>query len=138
MPNAEQRYLESRAGAPELTLQQIFDDVWEYFSKEGAKLGVHSTGQVSKCAYRTPDGASCGVGCLLTEEEAHSYFWAVHNAEIADVDVGDMPVRLRTDRADEFLMDLQQAHDNAEDVEDFLRGLNQLALEWELLVPAQP
>jgi hypothetical protein len=48
-----------------LTAQSIFDTVARHFKKQKEQAADGVT-----CVYRTLDGKSCAVGCLLTDEEA--------------------------------------------------------------------
>jgi hypothetical protein len=50
---------------PTLTAQSIFDTVARHFKQQK----VQATDGVT-CVYRTLDGKSCAVGCLLNDEEA--------------------------------------------------------------------
>lgn len=132
--------------------QQIYTSVREYFTRDGARLAQLSRAQaVDKddpaCAYRTPDGRACAVGCLLTDAE-HDAMKAEQVTFIREgretgylvgtvgniVQLRSFPARLRKEQA--FLGKVQSAHDNAHDVLGFLEHLDQIAREFKLDRPA--
>jgi hypothetical protein len=97
--NREERY-------PVLTAQQIFDQVARHLLTQGQR----ATDPISDgCRYRTFDGRSCAVGCLLTPEEAQ----AADEADTAGVQdlvaFHLLPARLLGHV--ELLHQLQQVHD---------------------------
>lgn len=53
-----------------MTDQEIFNRVWEHLNKQ-REASVLETTDNAVCAYRTPDGKMCAVGCLIPDELYH-------------------------------------------------------------------
>lgn len=82
--------------------QEIFDYVVAHLAKQGERAYNKKTGA---CAYRTPDGKKCSVGCLLTDDL------------YAQVIEGNAVDELRffhriPERTQGLLKDLQNGHDS--------------------------
>lgn len=54
-----------------MTDQEIFTRVWEHLNKQRVASVLKEPGRDSMCAYRTPDGRMCAVGCLIPDERYH-------------------------------------------------------------------
>lgn len=78
------------------TPQEVFDYVAKHLIKQGKQAVAGSN-----CAYRSPEGLSCAVGCLITDEEYNvnmegesstllstrlgSPFWKTHEGLLIDL-----------------------------------------------------
>jgi len=52
-----------------MTRQQIFDRAATHLLIEQRKPAMHQ----GKCAYHTPNGLSCAIGCLIPDEAYHPH-----------------------------------------------------------------
>lgn len=94
--------------------QQTFDRIVKHLLQQGRQ----SINDFGSCRYRGENGASCAVGCLITDE---AYYPSMEGAEARHLSVLNaveeslnMPSgRLtKTDRFSEFLREAQIIHDN--------------------------
>ena len=94
------------------------------------------------CLYLQPHtGFKCGVGHLLVDDQMRSRWdenaWT---ASYLQVEEDDLPGELLEDMEqagiidldNQFLVELQSAHDEAYDLTDFLAYMRALALNWDL------
>lgn len=52
-----------------MTLQETYDYIRLYFSREGAVLAkTNAIDNGPACRYRTPKGDKCAIGCLISDE----------------------------------------------------------------------
>lgn len=123
--------------APRHTPQLVFTMVWRHFSKPGAALGRNGIVKngLGVCAYRTTHGDSCAVGCLLTEEEALMPPWS-DNVIVANMDIAQLPERLRRYDVYALLKHMQGRHDDASGVEQFLERLRDIAKKCSFDIPS--
>jgi len=108
------------------TKQEIFDTVLNSIREQGVK----SLRGMNQCCYFDKQTKhKCGIGQLLTDEQAENW---EYNLKIGFISTGIKDVtqvtqdltenEIPTDA--EFLTDLQKAHDDA-DYEDFIPDFNQ-------------
>lgn len=94
-----------------MTNQEIFDKVATHLLKQGKK----SVSPGGECKYRGPDGTSCAVGCLITDE---SYSEGLENQRATSWDVQTAlkaSLRRELNSTDIGLLDyLQTVHDSYE------------------------
>ena len=87
-----------------MTKQEIFDRVARHLLTQKKHAMIDDT-----CAYRTPDGLKCAIGCLIPDE--------LYTPKIEGFSVDDGPVIEVLERTglscDEFLYELQTIHDGA-------------------------
>ena len=132
------------------TKQEIFDTVLRGMRKQG-KPSVGSDG--FGCYYRSPDGCKCGIGMLIADEDYRPYFdGRLTNNKVAILILGDhirsvaFVQALHNAGVDGserdmlwFLMNLQDAHDNAAPVGEagFMAGfesrMEDLAHKYSLM-----
>lgn len=109
------------------TAQELFDIVVAHLRKQGAKA-MNPNGN---CLYRTKDGLSCAVGCLIPDNEYYS-----------DLEYDNLPSiiqnrKLSTMLLEEFnehsklLVRLQEVHDLNE-VYEWEEKLQKVANEFKL------
>lgn len=67
-----------------MTEQEIFDSVLAHLRRQGQA----SLSAGGKCQYRGPDGTSCAVGCLITDE---LYDPLIENASAIQIMEGHVP-----------------------------------------------
>ena len=84
------------------TKQDVFNEVWTKITAQG-RLGYED----GACKYRTSDGASCAIGCLIDDAMAAR----LPNRTIHEIELGFLPDWMRP--MVDFLTKLQDAHDNA-------------------------
>lgn len=107
----------------EFSLQQVFDKVATHLltQKQPAMRKDNTT-----CAYRAPDGKTCAVGCLMTDEEYNPRFEGVgitsstfdnffNEGSNEGYEEGN---RVMADRHRALLFDLQDVHDMAQNSDD--------------------
>lgn len=88
-----------------VSLQQIaFNKAATHLLKQGKKAMWTSTHGLA-CAYRTPEGLMCAVGCLIPDAE---YQRAFENRRASDVKGRVSTLRMFDD---DFLTELQLIHD---------------------------
>ncbi len=102
---------------PETTNQEIFEYVVNHLRTQG-KPALSSGTQ--KCCYRTKDGLTCAVGCLIPEElyryhlEGRSVFGVVNNFDDVANYFGVGKGRSHDDDRIQMLHQLQAVHDSAD------------------------
>lgn len=121
--------------------QTIINKAYDHMKAQG-RAGVDQYGH---CMFRTPDGLSCGVGALCTDEEAEVLNKAETLRNVADVYQADhIPEWVWPNLP--LLMGIQDAHDLAykaygeshrQFTECVLRELRDLAKNHRLLDPAR-
>src|SRR5258708_3125935 len=89
-----------------MTKPEIFAKVRRHLLSQNAKAFLPDS---VTCAYRTPDGKKCAVGCLIPDK--------MYYPEMEGNGIGDLPWRFveyfGEDNID-FLGDLQEIHDSYE------------------------
>jgi hypothetical protein len=119
-----------------LTSQEIFNKVATHLLKQG-KRSVYPTEDGEKgvfCAYRSPEGLSCAVGCLIPDE--------LYDPRFEDRRVGQLPQKvLRACGVDpanpeqmSLLSHLQGIHDS-EPPKEWASHLEHLAQDLNLTMP---
>lgn len=96
---------ELRDPGNELSAQQIFDAVWQYFVVENAPRSMGA----GQCMYRHGNGACCAVGLFLTDDLARQLDACV-DSEVSYVE-HSLPHNIR--KHVYLLEALQRAHDYA-------------------------
>jgi len=108
------------------TLQETFDFIVKHLAEQKKAARNYST-----CLYRTPDGRSCAVGCLLSDEvaikcDARSWdssidkVWDDAKAELILSDKDECG-------AIEFYQKMQNAHDDSSNADELRQRLNSIA-----------
>lgn len=121
----------------DLTPQQAYEKMREYFSQPGAKLAsIRRPNNImaTYCSYHMLDEdevvRQCAVGCLFEPEVAQELEFAGGTAfSLFEEGVVAGPDELR-----EFLSAAQTAHDGADTVEGFLKRLDERAAEYGIEV----
>lgn len=115
-----------------MTAQEIFNIVWDHLiTKASPKATIIGETGATRCVYRTPEGAKCAVGALVTDEECVNWgLISVRNLYEEDC----LPARLIEHVS--LLEDLQGAHDVSYSQEDRRVNLAGIASHWGLEVPA--
>lgn len=110
--------------------QRIYDKVLRHLVKQGKVSVDRKSGQ---CKYRGPNGTSCAVGCLISDEE---YFKGLDNQSnnfnnnITDVAVY-FGLKIKKSKLT-FLEDLQEMHDYSFFTEDLIKRSNEVAKRYKL------
>lgn len=106
----------------EPTIEQIYFQVKEYFSRPDATLAMDN--RSGRCYYRDSSGNKCAVGCLIPDDK--------YDIGMEGTDAYD----LMTDWFDwsisdtlRFLTRIQKAHDSSPNVPQFLKRLDSLYQE---------
>lgn len=108
--------------------QEVFDHVIEHLVTQGKRC-YHLNGDVEEgvqheiCLYRSPEGMSCAVGCLISDEEYHP---DMENAEVHSIIERFEQIRWMDDYSD-LLCDLQDLHDEERTWND--EGLSPIGLK---------
>ena len=55
-----------------MTRQEIFDKVVRHLAEQGKQASVPGHLRRPICKYRTPEGLSCAVGCMIEDEHYHA------------------------------------------------------------------
>lgn len=120
-----------------MTNQEIFDHVWTFLNKQRRQS------KKELCVYRSNEGLSCAIGCLLDDETAHRFDDLgdqIGGSSIKDIYVhaADLiPKFLGNDI--QFLSDLQKVHDMPVSYRYWLKewrsGMMELANNYNLKPP---
>ena len=113
-----------------MNIQEIFNKSVTHLNKQGKRAASYDeNGEYEGCKYRTDDGLSCAIGCLLDDEMAKR----LDGLSKIGVNVGsliryhdNLPKWMNKDNKD-FLMKLQDCHDTAS--KDFLTEFNSNAVK---------
>lgn len=89
--------------SPTTSLQSIYNTVRAHLLKQNAKA-VDTTGA---CRYRTDNGLSCAIGCLIPDE---LYKPEMEGFSVDELD-SDVLEKLGLDKFIDALYDLQKIHD---------------------------
>ena len=105
----------------DITIDEAYEKIKAYFSRKGAKLSRGGHEGIG-CFYRHPeDGRACAVGCLIPDE--------LYDPEI-EGDMANMLFEKGVFKQDQnleyFLSLVQEAHDDAPNVEEFLAELDKV------------
>lgn len=98
------------------TLQTLFDRVSSHLLAQGKRAVDPDNGVDGGCAYRSPDGLKCAVGCLIPD---HAYHRSMEGVSVNSRCIPAEQVRaaagIPEDDATMIRLagDLQDAHDNA-------------------------
>ena len=121
-----------------LTLQQAYDKAKNGVIAQGALANTVGRG----CMYLIPDtDLKCGVGQLLADDDMRLRWddkaWTacyIHDEarDLPDQLLKDMNTSGIIDLDKRFLHELQNTHDDASGLSDFLSWMHQLAFEWDL------
>jgi hypothetical protein len=106
-----------------MSAQVIFDKVVAHLRQQGRKALRAEGG----CAYRTPEGLKCAVGCLISDEE-YSQEMEGHTIDWLNA-TGMLPSHLTSHY--NLLMALQWVHD-CHDAAHWELGLQQVAKNHKL------
>lgn len=115
-----------------MTAQEIFDKVITHLRKQGKATNA---GGGNTCFYRTRDGKSCAVGCLIPNEE---YLPNMEGQNISGLmtNFPDTMNKLGLSPHIELLKALQWAHD-VYPVEQWEGGWASLASRFDLTMPSK-
>lgn len=108
-----------------ISKQETFDTVARHLFKQGRRAVKGDPDGRSMCMYRAPDGSSCAAGCLIPDEEYDPAFDVpAKNFSGSGVCATHVRPYFESKGFDMFLLvDLQRAHDNADD-RNFLPDIN--------------
>lgn len=110
--------------------QAAFSKVVRHLLKQGERslLDPSAKPQHQKCAYRSPDGKQCAVGCLISDDEYQSGFENRTSEFVAEYvpSIGSLN--------QELLETLQIVHDDAPP-RDWTRELVDVANRFGLTMP---
>ena len=115
--------------------QEVFDQVVGHLRKQGAK--AQSTSKVMPndlfCVYRTKDGKSCAVGCLIRDDEYSPEMEQHPLKELLDLPDHICPSSLkeRLMPNERLLARLQNCHDYSP-IQDWEKCFSSIALEFNL------
>lgn len=104
--------------------QGIFDRVVSHLAKQG-RPAYHSQGG---CLYRTPEGLSCAVGCLIPDSV---YKFSMEGMSILGLIEAEY-IKMELDGTTELIFALQRAHDQAKSKDDLISRLTHIACEFSL------
>lgn len=94
-----------------MTLQEIFTKVAAHLTTQNKRSTTYTPSGSTECLYRTPEGLSCAVGCLISDEHYSRYLEGQAVASqpvlLALSDSG-IPINVPTAK---LLEDLQNLHD---------------------------
>jgi len=82
--------------------QEVFNHVIKHLVTQGRRCHIEEA-----CLYRSPEGMSCAVGCLMSDEEYHP---DMESAEVPDIIVNFDQIKWMDDYLP-LLSDLQVLHD---------------------------
>lgn len=121
-----------------MTKQEIYDRVCAHLAQQKVQSRITDEDGVGKCLYRGPNGTSCAIGCLITDEEYDP-----------KMDIGDGTgvygmmdfyphIATKFGRENRLFLDaLQQAHDDCYKPEDIKATLMVIAEINELQAGAE-
>jgi hypothetical protein len=120
-------------------LQAVYDKACAAIIQQG-KPAIITKWERSICQYRTPDGLKCAVGHLVSDEQIQK-FQALQNnmaaGEFSEDMIAELLPGITEDDGRDFLMHLQQSHDDCSDSMDFVADFKEravsLALQWGLV-----
>ncbi len=120
--------------AQEMTPQEAYDGISEYFSRKGAALARvwNDFDQKYFCKYRTDDGSKCAIGCLVPDEK-YDAEWDEGGGSCGSEVIDAVWGGLDSETYD-FLRKAQELHDDADSVPTFLSSLDKLAESFGLTV----
>lgn len=87
--------------------QEIFNEVYTKLVKQGAPSIENGV-----CRYRGPNNTRCAVGWLIPDEEYQETFEAKGVVTVAREEIEEGPLRKFLWENQEFLEELQKAHDS--------------------------
>lgn len=93
-----------------MTAQEVFDTVALHLLTQNAKSMLPPDEDFETCAYRSPDGRKCAVGCLIPDDKYDDRVERLNIEEVADLLGGDTG-ELLLDHED-LLDALRQVHDD--------------------------
>lgn len=116
-----------------MTRQTAYEKVRDYFQQPGAELCNDSSGQ---CYYRHPDDdRRCAAGVLIEDADYDSKMEGKSiQGVLEEWSVDDRFAELRA-LGDEFLTSIQEAHDVACDLDEFLMELDERAAQYGCRIP---
>ena len=116
------------------TLQEVFDMMVDHLAQQ--KRRSYDT-EHKACSYRTKEGLSCVVGCLLSDhvfersiKGRHEY--ASINLLMSIPGISDELAISGVDDPLEFYLNMQSVHDNSISLVDIKSGLKSVALKFNL------
>ena len=118
----------------EMTMQETFDTVANHLLTQNKRSVVYmGDDQRESCAYRTPDGLMCAVGCLIPDDKYTKDVEGVNVRGLADQDQEAQMIPKITDSDDEFhfLMAIQDIHDGINPI-DWPHALTVFAQDFNL------
>lgn len=99
----------------DFTLRQVFDFIKNHLLKQGkaAKMRLSGNAPIDGCVYRTPEGLSCAVGCMVPDEAVSKMndLGLNEGTGFDDLIYGmqwDFP---KDDKVADLLADIQELHD---------------------------
>lgn len=111
-----------------MTMQEMFDKMLSGIIKQGA-LGKTADGS---CAYQLPDGRRCVASQLLSDEQLANVVHAGLNSSGFSSINYIFKIVPRDSAELRLVRDLQDTHDESENLTDFLEGARLVAAEYKL------
>lgn len=105
-----------------------------------AVRGIIAQGKLAKgcsgtCYYRGNDGAKCGVGHLIPDDRYRDNIEGLGVTSLSPDELRAVIDPTLGEPDENFLHRLQQAHDDASDVAEFIEGAAFLARHYNLEMP---
>ena len=111
-----------------MTPQEIFDTVMTHLSTQGRRAYLNLEG----CRYRTDTGLKCAVGCLISDDEYRPNMEGIP-VSLLGRDMYRAPIlRALIDDNPQLLQRLQDLHDTANQIEDFIDAAKSIADDFTL------
>lgn len=114
------------------TNQEIFDRVVTHLANQkhpamAVNMPWSMDGGYPVCCYRTPEGESCSIGCLIPDDEYDFIFEGKRITSL--INSGYISIK---GVSKELLSKLQSAHDGSVDAPDLIGKLKNIARNFDL------
>ena len=117
------------------TNQEIFNQVADHLMKQGRKSLLMTDNYTALCAYRGADGASCAVGCLISDDFYSEELEGGGIMAAVQVALHNSGVPIIDDTFLSLLCQLQNVHDKCEPSR-WADDLHVVAMKFGLELPA--
>lgn len=114
------------------TLQGQFDKIVEHLAAQKTRA---MSGNADVCAYRSKDGKSCAVGCLVNDDLAAKMDrlgMSVNSKAVWNLAKDQIGIDSLSDYGQTFYFDTQLAHDMSIDLDDLKGRLDRVAVKHGL------
>ena len=111
---------------PQAIAQEVFDQVKNHLLTQNKKSLLPNEIRYlgNGCAYRGENGLKCAVGCLIGDDE---YTSGIEGMEWASIATGRRILNHKN-----MIIDLQNAHDTFNKIEDLVIDLKNIAAKYNL------